>query len=99
VLRWCLTRYTAEKHARLSAVQLEFVCPEPDKHLLDWPSIYVSMTQSVAGLFSIEIMAMCPGGSWKPLSEWEVLFTEAKLKLDSVQGVGYNMHLMCFVKA
>ncbi|DBB14282.1 hypothetical protein WJX82_008155 [Trebouxia sp. C0006] len=51
------------------------------------------------GLFSIEIMAMCPGGSWKPLSEWEVLFTEAKLKLDSVQGVGYNMHLMCFVKA
>ena len=57
------------------------------------------MTQSVAGLFSIEIMAMCPGGSWKPLSEWEVLFTEAKLKLDSVQGVGYNMHLMCFVKA
>jgi len=53
----------------------------------------------VAGLFSIEIMAMCPGGSWKPLSEWEVLFTEAKLKLDSVQGVGYNMHLMCFVKA
>ena len=42
---------------------------------------------------------MCPGGSWKPLSEWEALFTEAKLKLDSVQGVGYNMHLMCFVKA
>lgn len=51
------------------------------------------------GLFSIEIMAMCPGGSWKPLSEWETLFTEANLKLESVQGVGYNMHLMCFAKA
>lgn len=42
---------------------------------------------------------MCPGGSWKPLSEWETLFTEANLKLESVQGVGYNMHLMCFAKA
>ena len=80
-------------------MQPEHVCPEPHEHLWDRPSIYVNMTRSVAGLFSIEIMAMCPGGSWKPLSEWEVLFTEAKLKLDSVQGVGYNMHLMCFVKA
>lgn len=52
-----------------------------------------------AGLFSIEIMAMCPGGSWKPLSEWEELFTAAKLKLESVKAVGCNMHLMCFVKA
>ena len=52
-----------------------------------------------AGLFSIEILAMCPGGSWKPLSEWEELFTTAKLKLESVKAVGCNMHLMCFVKA
>lgn len=52
-----------------------------------------------AGLFSIEILAMCPGGSWKPLSEWEALFTSAKLKLESVKAVGCNMHLMCFVKA
>lgn len=51
------------------------------------------------GLFSIEILAMCPGGSWKPLSEWEELFTTAKLKLESVKAVGCNMHLMCFVKA
>ncbi|KAL3132215.1 hypothetical protein ABBQ32_008805 [Trebouxia sp. C0010 RCD-2024] len=51
------------------------------------------------GLFSIEILAMCPGGSWKPLSEWEELFTAAKLKLESVKAVGCNMHLMCFVKA
>lgn len=53
----------------------------------------------LAGLFSIEILAMCPGGSWKPLSEWEELFTAAKLKLESVKAVGCNMHLMCFVKA
>lgn len=42
---------------------------------------------------------MCPGGSWKPLSEWEDLFTAAKLKLESVKAVGCNMHLMCFIKA
>lgn len=42
---------------------------------------------------------MCPGGSWKPLSEWKDLFTEAKLKLDSCKSVGQNMHLMIFSKA
>jgi len=74
--------------------------PRAYSTLLDGPSIHKNLRfECVAGLFSIEIMAMCPGGSWKPLSEWEALFTEAKLKLDSVQGVGYNMHLMCFVKA
>lgn len=51
------------------------------------------------GLFSIEILAMCPGGSWKPLSEWEELFKQAKLRLESVKAVGCNMHLMCFGKA
>lgn len=47
-----------------------------------------------AGLFAIEIMAMCPGGAWRTLSEWKQLFQAADLDLASSTAVGCNMSLM-----
>jgi hypothetical protein len=47
-----------------------------------------------AGLFAIEIMAMCPGGAWRTLSEWKQLFNAAGLDLASNTAVGCNMSLM-----
>lgn len=46
------------------------------------------------GLFAIEIMAMCPGGAWRTLSEWRALFREAGMELSSKTDVGCNMSLM-----
>jgi len=40
---------------------------------------------SCAGLFAIEILAQCPGGAWRTLSEWEELFGKAGMQLQSKQ--------------
>ncbi|GAQ85000.1 O-methyltransferase family protein [Klebsormidium nitens] len=50
------------------------------------------------GLFAIEILAMCPGGSWRTRSEWEEIFGSQSFKLDSSKPVGPNMHLMVWSK-
>ncbi|KAK9820356.1 hypothetical protein WJX72_009378 [[Myrmecia] bisecta] len=46
------------------------------------------------GLFAIEILAQCPGGAWRTLSEWETIFASQKFKLDAAKAVGGNMHMM-----
>lgn len=51
---------------------------------------------SCAGLFAIEILAMCPGGAWRTLSEWTALFQQAGMDLASSTDVGCNMNLMVF---
>lgn len=48
----------------------------------------------LAGLFSIEILAMCPGGGWRTLSEWKVIFETQGYSLESAVAVGANMHLL-----
>lgn len=47
-----------------------------------------------AGLFAIEILAQCPGGAWRTLTEWEDIFDQAGLTLKSNTPVGCNMNLM-----
>lgn len=39
-------------------------------------------------------MAMCPGGAWRTLTEWQELFHAAGMDLSSSTAVGCNMHLM-----
>eukprot|EP00891_Asterochloris_glomerata_P005597 jgi/Astpho2/5597/fgenesh1_pg.00079_%23_53_t len=46
------------------------------------------------GLFSIEILAMCPGGAWRTLDEWKELFGKQGFKLEDVKEIGASMHLM-----
>ncbi|WIA10082.1 hypothetical protein OEZ85_010289 [Tetradesmus obliquus] len=46
------------------------------------------------GLFAIEILAQCPGGAWRTLSEWQALFSAAGLRLAGNTSVGCNMNLM-----
>lgn len=46
------------------------------------------------GLFAIEILAQCPGGGWRTLSEWKALFDTAGFELKSMKGVGASMDLM-----
>ncbi|KAF6265260.1 S-adenosyl-L-methionine-dependent methyltransferase [Scenedesmus sp. NREL 46B-D3] len=48
------------------------------------------------GLFAIEILAQCPGGAWRTLSEWQALFSAAGLRLAANTTVGCNMNLMTF---
>jgi hypothetical protein len=45
-------------------------------------------------LFAIEILAQCPGGAWRTLSEWQELFSAAGLRLAGNTAVGCNMNLM-----
>ncbi len=47
-----------------------------------------------AGLFAIEILAQCPGGGWRTLSEWKKIFESQGWGLHDLQRVGSNMHLM-----
>ena len=47
-----------------------------------------------AGLFSIEILAMCPGGGWRTLSEWKAMFAKHGYQLEDTKLVGANMSLM-----
>ena len=47
-----------------------------------------------AGLFSIEILAMCPGGGWRTLSEWKAMFAKHGYHLEDTKLVGANMSLM-----
>lgn len=47
-----------------------------------------------AGLFSIEILAMCPGGGWRTLSEWKTMFAKHGYQLEDTKLVGANMSLM-----
>jgi SAM-dependent methyltransferase len=49
-----------------------------------------------AGLFSIEILAQCPGGAWRTLSEWETIFKQSGMELRTNTAVGCNMNLMVF---
>jgi len=46
------------------------------------------------GLFAIEILAQCPGGFWRTLSEWEDIFERQGLILAANTPVGCNMNLM-----
>ncbi|CAL5227239.1 g10163 [Coccomyxa viridis] len=46
------------------------------------------------GLFSIEILAMCPGGGWRTLSEWKTMFAKHGYQLEDTKLVGANMSLM-----
>lgn len=58
------------------------------------------MTKSgLAGVFAIEILAMCPGGGWRTLSEWKDLFATQKYSLVDLKEVGASMHLMVWEKA
>jgi cyclopropane fatty-acyl-phospholipid synthase-like methyltransferase len=45
------------------------------------------------GLFAIEILAHCPGGAWRTLSEWKSLFNSAGFKLEDCKEVGASMHM------
>lgn len=51
------------------------------------------------GVFAIEILAMCPGGGWRTLSEWKELFATQKYSLVDLKEVGASMHLMVWEKA
>jgi SAM-dependent methyltransferase len=51
------------------------------------------------GLFAIEILAQCPGGAWRTLSEWRAIFEKAGMQLDSAEDVGCNMNLMIWKAA
>jgi hypothetical protein len=37
---------------------------------------------------------MCPGGGWRTLSEWKVIFAKQGYHLQDVKAVGANMSLM-----
>jgi hypothetical protein len=50
------------------------------------------------GVFAIEILAMCPGGGWRTLSEWKILFGTQKYELIDLKEVGASMHLMVWEK-
>lgn len=52
-----------------------------------------------AGVFAIEILAMCPGGGWRTLSEWKDLFATQSYSLIDLKEVGASMHLMVWEKA
>lgn len=45
-------------------------------------------------LFAIEILAQCPGGAWRTLSEWQDIFTGQGMRLVDNKAVGCNMNLM-----
>jgi hypothetical protein len=45
-------------------------------------------------LFAIEILAQCPGGAWRTLSEWQDIFQGQGLRLVDNKAVGCNMNLM-----
>jgi hypothetical protein len=46
------------------------------------------------GLFAIEILAQCPGGGWRTLSEWKEIFATANYSLKDVKPVGASMDLL-----
>lgn len=65
--------------------------------LLQWSWLGVHAPSPPAfcpGLFSIEILAMCPGGAWRTLDEWKELFGKQGFKLEDVKEIGASMHLM-----
>jgi hypothetical protein len=45
-------------------------------------------------LFAIEILAQCPGGAWRTLSEWQDIFTAQGLHMVDNKAVGCNINLM-----
>jgi hypothetical protein len=47
-----------------------------------------------AGLFAIEILAQCPGGGWRTLSEWKTLFATAGYSLKDSKPVGSSMDML-----
>lgn len=47
-----------------------------------------------AGLFAIEILAQCPGGGWRTLSEWKAIFATAGYSLKDVKPVGASMDML-----
>lgn len=57
---------------------------------------YMTQYWCYVGLFSIEILAMCPGGGWRTLSEWKAMFAKHGYSLEDVRAVGANMSLMCW---
>ena len=59
-----------------------------------WPTAHLTIILITAGLFSIEILAMCPGGGWRTLSEWKAMFAKHSYQLEDTKLVGANMSLM-----
>ncbi len=51
-----------------------------------------------AGLFAIEILAQCPGGGWRTLSEWQEIFGSQGYQLEDSKGVGASMNLLVFAR-
>lgn len=47
-----------------------------------------------AGLFAIEILAQCPGGGWRTLSEWKTIFATAGYSLKDTKPVGSSMDML-----
>jgi hypothetical protein len=47
-----------------------------------------------AGLFAIEILAQCPGGGWRTLSEWKTIFATAGYSLKDSKPVGSSMDML-----
>ncbi len=62
-------------------------------------SVTLHPDAALAGLFAIEILAQCPGGAWRTLSEWRAIFEAAGMQLDSAESVGCNMNLMIWKAA
>jgi hypothetical protein len=46
------------------------------------------------GLFAIEILAQCPGGGWRTLSEWKTIFATAGYSLKDSKPVGSSMDML-----
>ncbi len=74
-------------------------CHLPDVFTVDLYLIYVKSQRDdkyavAAGLFAIEILAQCPGGGWRTLSEWKDIFATANYSLKDVKPVGASMDLL-----
>lgn len=60
--------------------------------------LFVDSAFFSAGIFAIEILAQCPGGGWRTLSEWKEIFATQDYKLEDIKAVGASMHLMVWGK-
>ena len=47
----------------------------------------------------MEVMAQCPGGGWRTLSEWETIFATVGFKLKDQKRVGASMDLLVWGRA
>lgn len=70
------------------------VLADTQRHMFASGPSHTASVCCCAGLFAIEILAQCPGGAWRTLSEWQALFSAAGLRLAGNTSVGCNMNLM-----